>query len=58
MKNAFEIFVPPKKKYTFCAPTPEEKDTWLKNLKSLKKEFQKKDLKQSSSRNLLAGSKE
>jgi hypothetical protein len=54
MKNAFEIFVPPKKKYTFSAPTPEEKDSWLKDLKSLKKEFQKKDIKQSSSRNLLS----
>jgi hypothetical protein len=40
IKNAFEVSIG-KNKNVFCAPTPEEKASWLKDLKSLKKEFQK-----------------
>jgi len=47
MKNAFEVSVGKKviSKYTLIAPTVEEKASWLKELKLLKKEFQIKQAK-------------
>ncbi len=37
MKNAFEVSVD-KNKFIMRAPSAEEKDSWLKDLKGLKKE--------------------
>lgn len=44
--NAFETSVG-KNRYVLSAPSRDEKNSWLKELKAIKKEFQKKKLKES-----------